>query len=211
MLDYKPNLSGTTIAEVFLIFVLPVFLIQLKLVPTRLRFLLLVVVLLASLVLSYFEKLSFFQLGIRSDNFNISIIPYTLLTIVGLVFIILVAKWLNFQPVLNWRKSPHFQYMFIILSVAQEFLYRSFLMIKLEVLINSPFLIIMLNTLLFTYLHVIYPNKITNLAISFTGGLAFATIYYFYPNLILISLSHSVLNFAVVYYGLVGFGKKPKN
>jgi len=40
------------------------------------------------------------------------------------------------------------------------------------------------------------------------GGLLFATLYTFYPNFLLASISHSILNFIAVYFGFFTFINK---
>lgn len=57
------------------------------------------------------------------------------------------------------------------------------------------------NALIFTFAHVIYPNKKINLPLIFVAGMAFAVIYFYYPNLILIAISHIILNYAALLFG----------
>ena len=51
------------------------------------------------------------------------------------------------------------------------------------------------------FLHSIFPNPTIGLPIAFIGGLGFALMYMKYPSLLLIIISHSIINFFVVLYG----------
>lgn len=196
--------------QILFIFVIPVLLAYLGIISVKIRLWLFLILFFLVTLVSYFERMSFYDLGIRWDNFYESLTPYLLLTLSGVALMIIIAKILNKKAHPDWWKNPHFQFMFIFLSVAQEFMYRGFLMPKLELLTTSLFLIVILNTFIYMFLHIIYPNKVSNLSLTFLAGLAFATLYYYYPNLILISISHAILNFFAVLYGLVGFGSANK-
>ncbi len=199
-----------TLLQILFIFIVPVILAYSGIISVKIRLWLFLILFFLVVLVSYFERMSFYELGIRLDNFYQSLIPYSLITILGVALMIIVAKLLNKTAHPDWWKNPHFQFMFIFLSIAQEFMYRGFLMPKLELLTSSLFLIVILNTFIYMFLHIIYPNKLSNLSLTFLAGLAFATLYYYYPNLILISISHAILNFFAVLYGLVGFGDVKK-
>ena len=62
------------------------------------------------------------------------------------------------------------------------------------------FIVIFVSALIFMYLHTIYLTNKLSLLIMFIAGIGFTLIYLMYPNLILITISHAVLNFTVVLY-----------
>lgn len=196
-----------SIVQVILIFILPVLLIQLNIIPVNKRFLVLLLTTVIILAIVVQEKWSLTILGLENGNFYPSLMPYILFTFLGLISIIIAAKILNRAVVQNWWKQPHFLYLFIIVSLVQEFAYRGFLIPKLQLIFNSAGFVIIINTLLFTYLHIIFPNKKVNLPLIFMGGIGFSTMYLYYPNLLLISLSHMILNFFAVLYGFFSFRK----
>ncbi len=200
----------SAILQVFLIFILPVILAYLGIIPIKFRLWLFFILVVVVSFLSRYEQFTLQELGIRFDNFDESIIPYSSLTLAGIILLIGIAKLLHKKVHPNWWRNPHFQFMFIILSVTQEFMYRGYLMPKLMEINPSVIFVVVANSLIFMFLHIIYPNKISNLSFTFIGGLAFALVYYYYPNLILISISHALLNFFAVLYGLVGFGRAKK-
>lgn len=66
---------------------------------------------------------------------------------------------------------------------------------------SSPVFIILLNASLFSLMHIIYLNSYFVRPVTFIAGIGFAWIYYKYENLILISASHTVLNFVGMILG----------
>ncbi len=192
--------------EIFIIFILPILLWYFGLVSIKYRFRVFVLMNIATVMIVWKEHWSLRQFGLRIDNFYASTVPYILFTIIGFLFLFFLAK-LHKRDIVDERKtSNHFIYWFIILSFSQEFLYRAFLMPRLLGLF-SPVLAIIVNTFLFGILHIIYPELKKNLFIIVLAGFAFATVYYYYPNLILISISHSILNYVAVMYGYFSFYK----
>lgn len=195
----------STLIEIFFLFILPVLLIYFNIIPrdVRLGVLALVFFILVGIVVR--EKWSLKSLGIRLDNLIPALIPYTLFTLGAVAALIVIAKLLNSDTVENWSKDIHFQFLFLPISFIQEFAYRSFLIPRLKSIINSPWLVILANAILFSFLHIFYPNPVVNLPLTFFAGLGFASLYYRYPNLILATISHCILNFLSVYYCFVGF------
>jgi len=51
------------------------------------------------------------------------------------------------------------------------------------------------NAVLFSLMHIIYLKAYVTLPLTFIAGIGLAWIYYKYPNLILISIAHTILKF----------------
>jgi len=98
-------------------------------------------------------------------------------------------------------------FLFVFVSFFQELAYRGFLIPKLMLLFNNPLLVILFNALIFMFVHIIYKNRLVNLSITFIMGIIFAWSYFYMPNLILITISHAILNFFGVLYGWVSDSK----
>lgn len=189
------------IIEIILLFIFPITLLYFKKINFKYRIHILVLIFVITLGIIFFEKWNIFDLGIRIDNINESIIYYTIFTLIGIIFLIILAKVLKNSPEKNFFKQKHFIFGFILLSILQEFLFRSFLILKLSIIFDSSFLIIIINSILFTFMHLIYFNKRSVLLLLFFSGVAFASLYLYFPNLILISVSHSILNYVAVMFG----------
>ncbi len=146
--------------------------------------------------------MTFKDFGVRRDNFKNSLIPYfCLTTLLGSLLLIYARVVPNQRELLDvYYKLYPFYFVLIILSFLQEFFFRGILMFYLSKFSNSPLKVILINALLFTLLHAIFPYKEIILPGAFIAGLSFATVYYYYPNLILISLSHIIVNTLIIPY-----------
>jgi hypothetical protein len=152
-------------------------------------------------ILAIRDKSSWRNLGVYKDRLLKFYLPYILFTLIGAVFIYIVAESIGSEP-LYWDGRYLFTILVIPISFSQEFIYRGYLMNKLANLFKSPAAIILINAGLFAFLHIIFNQALIVLPLTFIGGLALAWMYKKYPNLILISIAHSILNFiAVILYG----------
>jgi membrane protease YdiL (CAAX protease family) len=101
----------------------------------------------------------------------------------------------------RWWENARFLALFIPISVLQEIIFRGILMHMLKRAFQSIPFIIILNASLFALIHIIYLNTSIIMPLTFIGGLGFAWMYHKYPNLIMISISHTVLNFTAMILG----------
>ncbi|TSC86616.1 MAG: Uncharacterized protein G01um10147_828 [Microgenomates group bacterium Gr01-1014_7] len=189
-----------------LLFIAPILLLYFQIIPLQYRFLVLTTIFFVVVFITFIEKWNLKQLGIRVDNLKEAVIPYLALTFVGGVGIIFLAAILGRHPMDNWWTKAHFQYLFIPISFTQEFVFRGFLIPRLKSVSASIPLVILVNSLLYAFPHIIYPLPALSLAMTFIAGIGWATIYYFYPNLLLVFISHMALNLIAVLFCFVGFG-----
>jgi len=189
------------IIEILFLFIVPIMLLYFKKINFKYRIHVLSLICLITIGIIVLEKWSLFALGIRIDNIKESLIPYIAFTTVGVLCLIMVAKLLKNKPEKAFYKQTHFIFGFVLVSILQEFLFRSFLIPKLSLITSSTIIIILINALLFTFMHIIYFNKKSILILLFVSGLIFAYLYLRFPNFILISISHSILNYFAVMFG----------
>ena len=130
--------------------------------------------------------------------------PYFVFTFVGVISLIFISELvpeIENREVYEWWEDVRFLLLFVPISVLQEVVFRGILMhMLLKAFRNIPF-IILVNASLFALIHIIYLNTDIILPVTFIGGIGFALMYYKYPNLILISISHTVLNFTAMILG----------
>ncbi|MHB8903548.1 MAG: CPBP family intramembrane glutamic endopeptidase [Patescibacteria group bacterium] len=189
------------ILNLFFLFIAPVFIVYYKIIPFEYHRYVLFVFTILIVILTIKERESLKNLGIYKGNLFKYYLPYTLFTIIGIIFIYVIAEFIGREP-LDWDSQYLYVLLVIPLSFCQEFIYRGYLMSKLKSFFNSALVIILINTFLFTILHIIFKDFLVVIPLAFISGLAFAWLYYKYPNLLLISISHSILNFtAVLLYG----------
>lgn len=187
-------------AQIVLIYVLPIVLFYYRILPQDLRMIVLGVMCLLIYGIMQKEHLDLSHIGLTvpiKKYFK----PYFLWTFLAVLFIVGYSVVFDFSPQASWWINPHFWFIFALVSFFQEFAYRGFLPILLKRITKSPLIEIFLNALLFTLLHVLFPHLFIALPLAFLGGLFFSMLYHFYPDLILVSISHAVLNFLAVMFG----------
>ncbi|MDE2030849.1 MAG: CPBP family intramembrane metalloprotease [Patescibacteria group bacterium] len=191
------------LAQILYLYVIPTLLLYYKLIPDRYDYIVLFIVALLMYGIIKRAHWSYLDLGIRKD-FLKDIIPYTIFTIAGVGFIVWISKIIpdsNNKPLYEWWENARFLLLFIPISVLQEVIFRGILMKLLLQAFSNPIFIIVLNASVFALIHIIYLNSTLILPLTFTAGIGFAWMYYRYPNLILISISHTILNFTAMILG----------
>jgi membrane protease YdiL (CAAX protease family) len=193
--------KGLVLYQIFFIFVLPIILLVTGIVPVGWRMIVLCVAMLFMYGVIQKEKITDQEMGLSSKTFKKSLLPYLAFTLVGVFIFVRLSEVLAIDPKIVWWQHPHFLFLFLPVSLLQEIAYRGFLFPKLKELTNKWWVIIIVNTLLFTLLHIIYPTPGIMLPVAFFSGLGLSIMYRYYPNLLLISFSHAVLNFIAVLHG----------
>lgn len=186
--------------QILYLYIIPVLLLYFKILPGNLRAILLFGIALLLIGIVKHAKWTYADLGIRRD-FMKDIIPYTLFTIGGIMFLVWLSQVVPHSPFLRWWSNVKFLLLFVPLSVLQEIIFRGILMNMLERAFKSPIFIILLNASVFAMMHVIYLNSVFVLPMTFIAGVGFAWMYYQYKNLPLISIAHTILNFTAMILG----------
>ncbi len=187
----------------FLCYIIPPTLIGLRIIPYEYRYETMLVLILGIVVYTIKEKFTLQALGMRWDNFkpaffwNMAIAMTTVLMVATALFSGYVR---NLEP----PESPWFYVMYLFLSgPVQEYIYRSAVFAEMD---KHDYLVpwqkIMLATLNFAWLHIIYLDTITLMATVFIG-LIWSTLYFKYRNYWAISIGHAIVGFCVIWMGLV--------
>lgn len=192
------------------LFIVPVILLYFKVIPFRYKIHTLTLVALIIGVIIFADKWSASKLGLDAEGVSNYWMPYVLFTIALTAVVFVFVKILGKKSKTEWQRDTHFLYGFILVSVLQEIVFRGFLIPELQSLINPTLIIILVNALLFAFMHVIYAHNKAELIGIFLGGVGFATMYVYFPSLILVILSHAVLNFIVVYYRFFSEERLPR-
>jgi hypothetical protein len=188
--------------EVVFLFVIPIVLLYFHIIPVNARIMVLLLVSLFMYGIIRKQGWRDTDVGLTFQNIRKGIPMYTIATALAAIAIIATAHFMGLQSPERWWTNPHFLFMFVVVSFFQEFAFRGFLMPLLHKIFPDTFTIILVNALLFSGMHAIYPFPALGLPFSFAAGLFFAILYRKHPNLILVSASHSILNFLVVWYGV---------
>ena len=187
--------------QIIVVFIFPIFLLKAGVISLENRVWVLDVsngLLLAVLIV---ENWNSEMLGVNFKNIKKSILPYLIFTIIGIFCLYFLSKKLNYAEIDKWWSYDHFLYLFFVVSMFQEIAYRGYLVPALVKIFSKPFWVVLINSFLFMLLHVIFPEPKIMLPLAFLGGIGFSLMYLRYPNLLLIIMSHSILNFYAVLYG----------
>lgn len=185
--------------QLLFLLVIPVLLLVLGFFSLNIRGYILATVVVLTMLLAFKERMSLKELGIRTDNIKQSILPYTLFTLVGTIGLFILSSSLGKNPLSNWWTYSHLQWAFLPISLVQEFVYRAVFQTKLQK-VMKPIKAILIVTVLYSGMHILWKDPLI-LTMTFFGGLAWGYLWYKYPNLYLITLSHAILNFLAIYLG----------
>ena len=186
--------------QILYLYLIPILLLYYKVISSNLRIVMLLLVTVLIYGITRYEKWNNKDFGIRKD-WRKYFWQYLIFTVGGIVFLLMMEQFEIGKPFLNWWKNAKFLLLFIPLSVVQEILFRGILMNMFRRVFSSPAFIIILNASIFALMHIIYLNSAFVLPVTFVAGIGFAWMYYKYENLILISASHTVLNFVGMILG----------
>lgn len=189
------------LVQIFIIFVLPVFLIYFNILPISWRFILLAINSLLIYGIIRREEWSFEDMGLHHHNFKKALPFYASFTFFAILILLFISYQINTEDIdtkIFFIKAFAF---FIPISLFQEFAFRAFLIPRLKMIYKNELFIIFFNAILFTLIHIIYPNWGVGLPLAFFSGIFFAWLYIKYPNLVLISITHAILNITAVLLG----------
>jgi membrane protease YdiL (CAAX protease family) len=186
--------------QILYLYLIPTLLLYFGVIPDNLRVVVLFVIAILLFGIVKHAKWTYLDMGISKD-FMKDIIPYSIFTVGGVLFLVWLAQIVPHQPFMNWWTNIKFLLLFIPLSVVQEVVFRGILMKMMRHVFSNPVFVILLNSAVFAFIHVIYLNATFVLPMTFIAGIGFAWMYYQYKNLVLISISHTILNFVAMILG----------
>jgi len=186
--------------QILYLYLIPIMLLFYKVLPSYSRIPLLFIVALFIYGITRYEKWTTRDFGIQK-NWKKYFWPYFLFTVVGFLFLLVIEEIDIAKPMLSWWTNTRFLLLFIPISFLQELIFRGVLMNMLRKVFTSKWFIILLNASVFALMHIIYLHAYFTLPLTFVAGIGFAWIYYKYPNLVLISIAHTILNFTGMILG----------
>ncbi|HEY4526313.1 MAG TPA: CPBP family intramembrane glutamic endopeptidase [Candidatus Paceibacterota bacterium] len=189
-----------TLLEIVFLFITPVLLVYLNIVEREQYLVVALVYTSFVVVLVIREHWTLRSLHIRLDNIKKGLVPYAIFTTLGIIGIMTIASLVG-----NEKGSMNLYLLFLSwslpIALVQEFLYRGFLMRELNVFHASVLAVIIINALIFAFMHAVYDPLALTLPVTFIAGIGFAWMYIKFPNLVLITISHAVLNFVALWHG----------
>lgn len=204
-LKSKYNQNHILIFVIFLAGTLytPVTLIWMGVIPFRYRFAVMFCILAIIVAYVWLRKLNWSDLGFRRDTLKKSLMWNfgTSLLFLSLLYWLHDAGLIGKETINFW---PLFFILYVlILTPAQEFFFRSILFAEMgNFRKKRHWSIIILSSLSFCFLHIIYQHPVMML-VTFFMGFIWSVIYYKYPNFWGVTLSHAMLGTAAFSLGLI--------
>ena len=199
-MDIQNHEKGVVWAQIIYLYIIPVLLLYYGVIPEDFRFIMLFSIAFLMFGIIRHSHWTYEDMGIYKYFWK-DMLPYTIFTIGGASFLFWLSQITLQIPMLDWRDNLQFLILFAPVSILQEVVFRGVLMNFLKKVFTNPIFIILLNAIIFAIMHVIYVNATFVLPLTFMAGAGFAWMYLKYPNLILISISHTILNFVAMILG----------
>lgn len=184
-------------------FYLPAILIWTQILPFEYRFHSFFFVLVCFLFYCGRRRYSFYELGFRTDNLRSSLFWNLLFCALGAAGLYMTYKTGCLRPK-NVNSTPYVYAIYIFfLGPVQEVIFRGILFAEMKRIriINKKW-ILMISTLSFCFLHIIYRHP-PLLIITFISGLVWGIIFTKWRNIWGISLSHSLLGALAMFLGVI--------
>jgi len=194
----------TIFLEIILIFVLPVFWFLLGLGSNGIRLYVFEVFVVFALLLAISRKMSWREMGFRLDNFLKSawlLLPGTVLA-VAIIFVFYKLGIGTKYYFGYWWRNDFFLYYFLLGAFSQEFGFRGYLLMRLKEIFKHPAPIIIINALLFAWLHILHQSVFITVE-AFVFGAYLTWAYLKKPNIIAATLAHGLVGAAVIILGFM--------
>ncbi len=187
--------------RIVLVYMLPMLLVLWGVIPFKYHIPVMLFMALFIFYFAYKDGLTRADVGIVKPSSYKDYLIYLVAITVGVVGILYFAKSLGYSIMPDWKTHPTFLYLFIPISILQEFAYRSVLMKELHYIFDEDAQVILANAGIFGILHIMYPKVLAVLPLTLIGGLFLAALWKIKPNFYLIALAHTVFNFTAFIYG----------
>ena len=191
--------------EIIIVFCLPVIFIYSGLLDFRDRFFMAVCIFLYVISIVLLEKWSFKDCGFpwfkKIFNWWKQYLSFTII-----LFIIAYIFWKNIWNIVDFSTISYnyFNPLYLfMLCFTQEFVYRVFLIYKLESLTKNRHIIVIVSSLVFALLHIMFVPLYFVLWITFIAWMLWWYLYLARRNIILLTLSHMLLNWVATYFCLI--------
>ncbi len=181
----------------------PSALIWMEIIPFTYRFYALFSVLAGFSLYGLRRRYSLAELGFRADNLRRSLTWNLLFCAIGAVGLYATHQAGILRPNNPIYLPATYVFYIFFLGPIQEVIFRGILFAEMKRIgLADPRWMILLSTLSFCFLHIIY-NHPPLLIITFVSGLCWGMIFVKQPNIWGISLSHSLLGALAMYLGVI--------
>lgn len=145
---------------------------------------------------------SFEDLGFQFKDFMKALPWYALSIPIGIFGLFLYTQFFP-EEIYKGTTDTNTYFVYSVWGViAQEILYRGYLMRLGQQVFGDGWFNICINVIVFVGMHIFYPGFVQKLWILIPAGILFTLLYQRYPNIILIIITHSILNGVSVALGI---------
>jgi membrane protease YdiL (CAAX protease family) len=180
------------------IYVFPVVLLATGVIPFQWRFHVLVLMTLVAVGLAL-PRHSAVSLGLTMPRLR-SLLAWSILP--SLILIVLAVLSDLGHRTFNPARLAFYLFFAFVSAPAQEFLYRAFLFAELRAIQTPPKAIVLLSTVLFGFMHIIYRNPAT-VVLTLVVGLIWAVMFHATRQVCIVAVSHAALGIAAILFGVI--------
>ncbi|MBC1238019.1 CPBP family intramembrane metalloprotease [Nostoc sp. 2RC] len=188
------------ISIIITLYILPIVLMLVGLIPFSFRFILLVIVTIVVILSTMINKIKLEELGFTHKNLLFAIknvLPAT----IGLAILILLHYLLKGTRIDNSLHWYFYLFLIFVSAPTQEFLYRSYLFHLLSRVGFSQYFLV-ISAILYSFVHAIYWDLLT-LLFTLSIGFIWGYHYQHFKNIYSVIFSHSLLGVVAIATGLL--------
>lgn len=162
--------------------------------------------------LKYFSSDSLYEIGFRTDNLMVTLIPAT----IYLALSTAILFTMRFKPkkfkIIKWIFALFILY--LLFGLVQQIFFQAIFTHTLNKLIQEKILVILFSAVFFSSFHWGWDSKGIKFGIlTLFGGVTMATLYLISPNVYLLGIVHGILAslyYFVVYEGNIARKENPR-
>lgn len=201
MISFRNIIIQNIVFIISLLYILPIILIVVGVIPFSYRFVTLGVVGLLITLSAIIKKIPLKQIGFNRQNLIPALKDISPITLICTILSILYYHFYGAR-IDNSGIPMHFYIFYILISAPlQEFLYRSYISYILSELELSHYFLI-ISSALYALAHIIY-NDIPTVVMSLVIGIYWSYHYARFKNLYSIAFSHIVLGIVAIATGIL--------
>lgn len=128
------------------------------------------------------------------ENFRSAITTYFAFTVVAVLTLWMLQTYLVFP---DWLKDDEVVTFLLVHALIQEIVFRTYLVSRLKLFITKPVPLALVSGLIFASAHAILPDAFVVVLLTFIAGTIWSYLYFKFPNLLFIVISHVIINIAI--------------
>lgn len=129
------------------------------------------------------------------NNRGHAFVAYLTITLAGIVLFYLLRDALSLP---YWLTNDQLWSFTLLHALLQELIFRTYLLNRLRSVTTNRFIVSVLGAILFAGAHLLLPFSLALIILTLIGGFAWAWLYQRYPSIVLVTISHFILNWTLI-------------